>query len=118
MALGPGARGAGRLDRRVVLQSKTTTRDASTGEEIEGWAEAGALWMGKRDVRASERFGPDQVVAEIDTVFRARWSPALTVIRPETHRLLYDDRIYNIHGITELGRRETVEIACAARGED
>lgn len=109
---------AGRLDRRVVVQERTTSRDAATGEQLETWAEAGTLWMGKRDTRAGERFSPDQVVAEIDTVFRARWSPALATVRPETHRLLYRDRVYNIHGVTELGRRETVEIACAARGED
>lgn len=107
---------AGPLDRRVTVQEKVVTQSPAGGE-IEVWSDLYALWMGKRDVRAAERFAAQQVVAEIDTVFTARFAPALLDIRPDTHRLVYRGRVYNIHGLTELGRRDGVEIACSARGE-
>ncbi|WP_395674705.1 phage head closure protein [Inquilinus sp.] len=112
---------AGLLDCRVVIERKTSPQDG-TGEEVDAWAPAiatgdHAVWMGKRDVRAAERFAAQQTVAEIDTVFTARWAPGFEEIQPDTHRLVYRGRIYNIHGVTEIGRRNKIEIACAARGE-
>jgi len=112
---------AGPLDRRVVIEKKAPAQDG-TGEEVDTWAPViatgdHAVWMGKRDVRAGERFAAQQTVAEIDTVFTARWAPGFDEIQPDTHRLVYRGRVYNVQGVTELGRRDGIEIACAARGE-
>lgn len=108
---------AGRLDRRVEVQVFSTTRDDTTGEEIETWTKVFDRWMTKRDVRATERFGADQVVAEIDTVFTGRYRACKT-IRPDTHRFFFRGRVYNVLGATELGRLDAVEFACASRGEE
>ena len=108
---------AGRLDRRVTNQTKTVAQD-DYGQPIETWSDLLTIWAGKRDVRASEKFAAAQVAAEIDTVFTARHAPALVLLRPEQHRLLCDGRAYQVHGMTEIGRREAVEIACAARLEE
>ncbi len=107
---------AGPLDRRVTVQARSTSQSAA-GEVVETWTDLFTVWMGKRDTRAAERFGAEQRVAEVDATFMARWAPAFDAIRPDTHRLVYRSRIYQIHGITELGRREGVEIACQARAE-
>lgn len=107
---------AGRLDRRVVIEVRSVARDA-TGQEVETWSPAKTVWMGKRDVRANERWGAQQVVAEIDAVFTARWRPGDVRLSTDNHRLVYAGRVYNILGITELGRRGGIEIACAGRGE-
>lgn len=107
---------AGRLDRRVRIEVKTDSR-GEAGGVTETWSTAGRAWMGKRDRRAQESWEGVQVVAEIDTVFTARWSPAFAEISPESHRLVYRNRAYEIHGVVELGRREAVEIPCTARGE-
>lgn len=107
----------GPLDRRVAVQKKTKSRDPATGEELATWATTMTLWMGKRDARAAERFASEQNLAEIHTVFEARWSPALVRLRADTHRLVYRGRVYEIHGVTELGRGEACEIATVARGE-
>lgn len=113
---------AGDLDRRVRIEKRTRTQ-APGGQEVETWAAVptgaadNCVWMGKRDMRANERWAADQNVAQIETVFTAHWAPAFETIQPDTHRLVYRSRVYEIHGIREVGRREGVEIAAAARGE-
>lgn len=113
---------AGDLDRRVRIQVRVRSQSA-TGEEVSSWEEVptaaadNAVWMGKRDMRATERWASEQTVAEIMSVFTAHWAPAFDLIQPDTHRLIYRDRVYEIHGIREIGRREGVEIAAAARAE-
>lgn len=104
-----------RYDRRVTVQVRTRTQDA-TGQEVETWPASFRRWMRKRDVRATERYTAEQLVAEVDTVFTGRYLPC-DEIRPDTHRLLYRGRIYEILGRTELGRQDDLEFACAARGE-
>lgn len=107
---------AGARDRQVELQRRTLTQSAS-GEEVESWTTLGRLWAGKRDMRANERWAADQLVAEVETVWTLNWWPAWDTIRPDTHRLVYRDRVYEIHGLREIGRHEGIEIAAAARGE-
>ncbi|CAN5480463.1 hypothetical protein BH10PSE7_BH10PSE7_15460 [soil metagenome] len=107
---------AGELDRRVDVQERTVTQ-GDVGENVESWSTVRTQWMGKRDVRAAERLkGNGELAAEIDTVFKARYLPGRD-IAPDTHRLLYGGRVYQIHGVTELGRGEAIEITCQARGE-
>ena len=109
---------AGPMDREVMVQVKTPSRGAAGGEEFT-WSNVQLIWMSKRDVRANERIAANQKMAEVDAVFRARWSPLMDELdfRPDTHRLVYDGRAYEVHGTTELGRRDSVEIMCAARAE-
>lgn len=107
---------AGDRDRRIRLQERQLTQGPS-GEEVESWISLGLLWAGKRDMRADERWAANQLVAEISTVWTVNWFPAWETIGPDTHRLVYRDRIYEIHGLREIGRHEGIEIATAARAE-
>lgn len=107
---------AGRLDRRVAVQKKTVVMSPA-GSEIRTWETVATLWMGRRDMRAGERFAAQQTVAEIDTVFTARTHPALDEITPEGHRLIESGRIFEVQGVTQIGRNIGIEIACTARGE-
>lgn len=109
---------SGPLDREVMVQLKTPTRGAAGGEQFT-WTNVQLVWMSKRDVRANERIAANQKMAEVDTVFRARWTPLMDELdfRADTHRLVYDGRAYEVHGAIEIGRRESVEIMCAARAE-
>lgn len=107
---------AGARDRRVLLQERQLTQSPS-GEEVESWNSLGRLWAGKRDMRAGERWAANQVVAEIVTVWELNWFPAWETIRPDTHRLVYRDQVYEIHGLREIGRQAGIEIATAARAE-
>lgn len=109
---------AGRLDKRVEVWRKTLNQDPETGEEIEVWILERNLMMGKRDVSASERFSANQEIAEISTVFTARWHPGAIEIRPDTHRLRHRGRDYDIQGpVREIGREDGIEFAAKARAE-
>lgn len=108
---------SGRLDRLVTIEVRALTKGA-TGEQVESWSCLTTRWMSKRDVRAAERFAGQELRAEIDTVFRCRFpDPCDLVIAPDTHRLKYGGRVYQIHGCSEIGRREALELSCSARAE-
>lgn len=108
---------AGTLDKRVTVQIRTRVQSPTSGEETEVWADLFTVWMSRRDIRAGERWAGTQEVAETDASFRARWSAALLEVRPDTHRLVHRGRVFDIHGVADLGRLDGVEFACKARGE-
>jgi SPP1 family predicted phage head-tail adaptor len=53
---------AGRLDRRISIESKTVVQD-EFGQPVETWAELATVWAHKRDIRANERFRAQQEIA-------------------------------------------------------
>ena len=107
---------AGGLDRQVLIEQRVRPQD-STGELVDTWLPVQRLWAGKRDMRAAERWAADQLVAELATAWTLRWFPGWDQIRPDTHRLVYKDQVFDIHGVREIGRQEGIEIATAARAE-
>lgn len=110
---------AGRLDRRVIIEARTTGPQSATGAPTYTWATFAECWAEKRDTKARERFAPvtSQVVADVDTVWVTRWFPGGDVIQPDTHRIVHEGVVFNIVGIAEIGRRKGLEISTASRGE-
>lgn len=100
---------AGRLDRLVVIERKTEAQ-GSTGQPVETWAEWKRVWMGKRDIKANERFRADQQLAEETTVWLSHWIDGLTT----SDRLNVDGKVYDITGLAEVGRRAGFEITATA----
>lgn len=108
---------AGLLNRRVNLEVKSVVRD-TLGQAIETWSVLRTLWAQRMEgSRVAERFAANQTYASVTTIFRTGYFPALTTIKPDTHRLVFGGRTYDIHGALELGRKEGVELLCSARGE-
>jgi len=117
----------GQLDRRVTLQVRARVQDG-TGDMVEGWADLypeqpHGIPAQKIEGAAAERYVGAQLIAVAATVFRLRYFPALLEIYPDTHRLLFTTpggavRTYMVHGAVEIGRREGVALACAARAEN
>lgn len=96
---------AGELDRKIVIQSATETRDAY-GAVTYTWGTFAEVWAKKKDLRGDEYFAAQQVNAKIDAIFTIRWLSGLL----ETMRISYDSKIWDIRNINELGRREGFEI--------
>ena len=105
---------AGEFDRRVVLEEARESQDAS-GQKTETWVNTGAVWAGVQPISSTERYGPQQFVAQSDTKFRLRFRPGVTPRR--TLRIRYAGRIYDIQGVIETGRREGLEIFARTRAE-
>lgn len=107
---------AGKLDRRITIQRKTTVQN-DLGEEAETWLDMATVSASKRDVSDSERVAAAEVSATITTRFQVRWSKNVQDVNPGGHRLLFGDRVYDIAAVKEIGRREGLEITAAARAE-
>lgn len=112
----------GELDRRITLQQAVETRDAA-GDVIAtdwtvpaGWPRQGKRWSSKRDGRPQEVRGAQQQLRQVDTVFTLRWDRFSSVIAPETFRVVYRDRVYEIVGLGEsVDREDGVVLLCASR---
>lgn len=108
---------AGNLDRQVVIEQLTTSRN-DLGEEIHSWSTLATVWAQRQGQKVVQRFNSNQQFAEVDAIFKTRWYPWATTIDPLKHRLQYRNRIYDIHGTEELGRREGVMILTKARADN
>lgn len=108
---------AGPKDRRINLEVKTSGRDA-VGGATDTWSPVRQLWAQRQEGSVvAERFANQQTYATVTTVFKTGYFPAYRDISPDTHRIVFDGRIYNIMGALELGRKDGVELLCVARGE-
>ena len=96
---------AGALDRPCKIQRKTVTQDAF-GEEIETWADHASVWAQRKDIRGDERWSAQQVNAKIDAVYRIRYQDGITPL----DRFVDDTKVYDIHGVIEVGRREGLDL--------
>lgn len=100
---------AGKRDRRVVIERKTTSR-SETGAVIETWSAWKTRWMGKRDISGSERVRADQELA----VETAVWDDLYIDGLRSDDRLNHEGKIYDILGIAEVGLRAGHEITAMA----
>ena len=96
---------AGRLDRLVVIEELTETQD-SQGEPQDTWAAWATVWAEVRDVSGREYFQAQAVQSSVDTIFRIRHIANLT----HKMRILSGGVYYNIKGIAEIGRSQSIEI--------
>jgi head-tail adaptor len=114
---------AGKLDRRVSIETNTPVQDVS-GEEIADWARIGPIrWASIQAVSGEERFIAEQLVARQQNEFHVRWSSDLSSLHPGD-RVVYpvtstpvDSEIYDILAVHEIGRREGLRIITARRAE-
>lgn len=102
----------GERDRAVTIQQLTET--IVSGVPKESWSTlAGAVWMRRLGVRASERFVAEQNTGSADVQwemgYRADMDPELVDVM-KTRRLLYQGRVYDITGADIIGRREGIEL--------
>jgi len=100
----------GQLDKRLTIQAPVLAQDQTTGEMVNTWSTIAVVWAGIDPVRGKERLMGDQVIGEMDTRIKIRWSE-LTNRLTTAHRGLYQGAVYNFVSLSQknLGKRE-VEI--------
>jgi SPP1 family predicted phage head-tail adaptor len=101
---------AGDLDRWIVIEKETVTRN-KIGEATRSWTTFAEVWAQKNDSRGKEvlSFGREQ--AHRASIFTIRWREGLTPLM----RIVHDGLVYDIVSIAELKRRELLEITAEAR---
>jgi head-tail adaptor len=103
---------AGRLDRLVDIEREQVTQ-GETGEEERVWVIWRQVYMGKRDIRGEERFDANQELATETTVWTSHWIEGIGYedrLRPQGE----PNKVYDIVGLAELGRRSGLEITAKA----
>lgn len=105
----------GLLDREIVLQQATLSQD-SEGAEVVTWADDETIWAEWLAGSTRERWQAQQRIGSyIDGVYRVYYRED---ILPETTRIVgHDGRTYDVKGVTEISRREGLEVAVVAHGE-
>lgn len=93
----------GKLNRRIVIQVRTLTKDA-TGGRVQTWADSATVWA-----EIITQKGTSGIIADSERIQDTRQFRIRTrTIAPETHRILYQLKYYDITGITEEGISTTL----------
>jgi head-tail adaptor len=105
----------GELDRRVAFQ-RVVMVENTLGEEVGSWLPYITRWTkvaraappGARP--AGEAPAAARLEASAPATFTILWSTEAAAIAPLTHRIVFEDVIWDIHSNTEIGRRQGREI--------
>jgi SPP1 family predicted phage head-tail adaptor len=90
----------GKLDRRIVIQKRVMTKDA-TGTRVETWADESSVWAQYVTNKGNETSTADAERETNSQQFRIRYR-ALNAI---DYRIFYRSQFYDIIGISEEGRQ-------------
>jgi len=106
----------GRLDRRITIERNTPVDDGHQ-TRLGDWVPIVTAWAQYLPGRGSERRTLAAERSVLPVTFRVRWSPMMAGVLP-TDRVIYPAPDGPVHEIvaplTEIGRREGLEIICAA----
>lgn len=92
----------GNLKRRITIQVRTLTKDA-TGSPVETWVDQ----LPKAWAEAVKQTGKESTIADADRNQDSRqWRIRHRELTTGNHRVSYKNRIYDITGITEEGIRD------------
>lgn len=95
----------GKLDRRIVIESRSAAR-GTAGSETYTWAPLVTVWAQVIEGTVNERFEADSRRETRMVVFRVRYRPTITAAM----RVLYNSKYYGITGIKEIGRRQYLDL--------
>lgn len=109
---------SGKFDRRISIEVATPTRDAA-GDVVNEWAPAFKLFAHRLVPRPTSVLG-QEAMAEHAVLHRSqvnwilRFGTKANSIAPETHRIRYKGRVYQILSIVEgTGRSEEIVVRTA-----
>ncbi len=103
----------GELDKKFLIEQRTTSRDTVSGEQVKTWSTFGQVW-GKWLKKSNEKFEGDQQVALQDTEALIRWMSGIN----ETMRINDSGTYHYIKGIQELDRRVTMVLKTERRNNE
>lgn len=98
---------SGKLDQRITLQSKSTTRGAN-GEEIISWVDIATIWAQVQQLRGKEFFAGAQMQDEVDVRVRLRYRTGVT----RDQRLQWNGAPLDIVSVITIGHKEALELLC------
>lgn len=106
---------AGSLDRRIRIERPIEIDDGRQSRPG-SWEEVATVWaryIPAKGQEAREAMGREALSM---ASFQLRWSRSVAGVDP-SHRLIFENRAYDIKSAVEIGRRDGIELQCAA-GDD
>ena len=99
---------AGRLDKRVTLQSATSARDGH-GQAVETWSDVATVWAAVEPIRGREFFAAQQVSAETTHRVTMRWRSGVS----PKWRVVFGGRTFRIESVINVREKnERIELMC------
>lgn len=96
---------SGRLDRRIIIQSKAEVKDAY-GEKINVWSTFLTVWSNPFQLDGKEQTDNNNRSTERMTMFKTRYNSTIT----SRMRIIWESNFYKIEDIKELGRQDGLMI--------
>lgn len=97
---------AGKLDRRVELRRRSLAAPNVHGEQVPTFATYATVWAEKMEGGGREAFIAQTTYASTDMRFRIRHRTDVVL----TDRVVFDGKNWDIVGVSEIGRREGLEL--------
>lgn len=101
----------------VTIQSATDGVD-DAGAPVRTWATLAQAWMSRRTDRTGEAFRADQMSASSVIAWQMRYLASMdpdSVDVPQSRRLLYQGRAYDIVGAETIDRQVGIELRTLSR---
>lgn len=102
----------GQLDRQVIVEQRSVSRDPTFNSEVIAWSALATVWAQVVESATPPSANPGQAEAlaayQRPMKIRIRWRADVDT----TLRLNYGGRLLQINGTAELGRRQWLELAC------
>lgn len=107
---------AGAFDRRIQIQEAREEPDAS-GDPIQVWEDEFRLWSQRRPNKPGKEVNAaGGTLRQFDLTFRVRDNDLSRRIAPETHRVVYKGKIYEIISVLPgQDREDVIDVYVAAR---
>lgn len=106
---------AGKMDRRVLIMVASKTQAPGSGEVTRDWAPLDTVWAQVDAAGGSESIRSDQPAAIQTLAFTIRYRPDMSPI--EDLCLVFEDQVFDVTNVDELGRREGMRVSAFARAE-
>lgn len=108
---------AGKLDRRITVQIQESGFDSAGDPLRDKWDDVFRLWASRSKTTSGVEVQPvGGVLRQYDVVWYVRDGNKSRQIAPETHRILYKGRIFEIVGILPgLERADLIQILVSTR---
>lgn len=106
---------AGKMDRRVSILRGSKSKDGYNAD-ILTWHPFVSRWAEATPINDAERLRAGEVLGQKKYRFVLRYDPDTSTI-DHRDRLTFDGREYDINGVKELGRKESIEITATARAQ-
>lgn len=98
---------AGRLNKQVVIQSRSLAAD-EVGQNTITWVDVATVWAEVTALRGREFFAAAQTQQENSIKVRIRYRADVD----QTCRLMYQGKPHDITGVTPIERDSMLELVC------